>query len=40
VPSPSDYKETDTCNGSVAAKGNCTITVTLTPSGAGADKAR
>ncbi|MGD0128659.1 MAG: choice-of-anchor D domain-containing protein [Terriglobia bacterium] len=37
VPSPSDYKETDTCNGSVAAKGNCTITVTLTPSGAGAD---
>ncbi|MGD0125825.1 MAG: choice-of-anchor D domain-containing protein [Terriglobia bacterium] len=37
VPSPSDYKETDTCNGSVAAKGNCTITVTLTPGAVGAD---
>ncbi|MGA2076792.1 MAG: choice-of-anchor tandem repeat GloVer-containing protein [Terriglobia bacterium] len=32
-----DYTQTNTCNGSVAAKGNCTITVTLTPTVLGAD---
>ena len=32
-----DYTETDTCHGSVAAKGNCTISVTLRPSALGAD---
>jgi hypothetical protein len=32
-----DYKETNTCAGSVAAKGSCTISVTLTPSSLGAD---
>jgi len=32
-----DYTETNTCNGSVAAKGACVITVTLTPSVLGAD---
>jgi hypothetical protein len=32
-----DYTETDTCDGSVAAKGNCTISVTLTPHSLGAD---
>ena len=32
-----DYTESDTCKGSVAAKGSCTMTVTLTPSALGAD---
>jgi hypothetical protein len=32
-----DFTETDTCNGSVPAKGNCTITVTFTPSVIGAE---
>jgi hypothetical protein len=32
-----DYTETDTCQGSVAAKSYCTMTVTLTPSALGPD---
>ena len=32
-----DYTETDTCKGSVAAKGSCTISVKLTPSALGPD---
>jgi hypothetical protein len=34
-----DYTETNTCNGSVAAKGTCAVSVTLTPSILGADDA-
>jgi len=34
-----DYTQTNTCNGSIKAKGNCVITVTLTPSLLGADNA-
>jgi hypothetical protein len=34
-----DYTETNTCNGSVTAKGTCAISVTLTPSILGADDA-
>jgi len=32
-----DYTKTNTCSGSVAAKGSCTISVTLTPTSLGAD---
>ncbi len=34
-----DYTETDTCGTSIAAKTNCTITVTFVPSMTGADNA-
>jgi hypothetical protein len=32
---PGDFSETDNCDGSVPAGGNCTVTVTFTPNAAG-----
>jgi hypothetical protein len=34
-----DFTETDTCGGSVAAKGTCSISVTFTPSALGTRSA-
>jgi FlaG/FlaF family flagellin (archaellin) len=36
---PGDFAETDTCNGSVPAKGKCTISVTFTPQATGSRAA-
>jgi hypothetical protein len=36
---PGDFSETDTCDGSLAAKSSCTISVTFTPSLIGAESA-